>query len=431
MSVIIAELNNNAIPAKVFVRRVTFAKAREKYGDKMHPAIEHLLEREMDLLELTGGFVQVALLINITQRLKRGKSFWMNSTVTHATLTTYLLELTEINPLPPHHFCKKCGHLDFDSSHIFSCGADLSDKNCCMCGSTMIADGFQVPLEIVFNFPLIKMPMQTMLVSERSGKLVLEELTRSTEKKALGLDDLTLVFWNRLAGVEETKESNQTEVVDSLAAIRHQALMNMPKIEIRQCLQADLFEKLADETGDVISNNVLADRKLVEAFFQVSFNDYLAIIQQSVAVFYPNGNSSDLLYQKAYQHLVESEPTFSNLLETIAVYFAGDDFSPHLRPEECRLVLSREDLYLFFLHVGLEKEYALRIANDVRKGKGLRQSAEIDRLKLSSKTLEWINAIRYLPVRSWLVLEALMQLRLMYYRVNYPEAWERHVVKDL
>ena len=431
MSVIMAELNNTDIPPKTFVRQMTFAKAREKYGDKLHPAIEHLLEREMALLEGTGGFVQVALLINIIQGLKQKKSFGMNSIVAHATLTTYLLELTEINPLPPHHLCKKCGRLDFDSSRIFSCGADLPDKKCCMCGSDMIADGFQVPLETVFNFPLIKMPMQTMLVSERSGKVVLEELTRSTEKKALGLDDLTLVFWNRLAGVEETKESNQTEVVDSLAAIRHQALMNMPKIEIRQCLQADLFEKLADETGDVISNNVLADRKLVEAFFQVSFNDYLAIILQSVAVFYPNGNSSDLLYQKAYQHLVESEPTFSNLLETIAVYFAGDDFSPHLRPEECRLVLSREDLYLFFLHVGLEKEYALRIANDVRKGKGLRQSAEIDRLKLSSQTLEWINAIRYLPVRSWLVLEALMQLRLMYYRVNYPEAWERHVVKDL
>ena len=431
MSVIIAELNNNAIPAKVFVRRVTFAKAREKYGDKMHPAIEHLLEREMDLLELTGGFVQVALLINITQRLKRGKSFWMNSTVTHATLTTYLLELTEINPLPPHHFCKKCGHLDFDSSHIFSCGADLSDKNCCMCGSTMIADGFQVPLEIVFNFPLIKMPMQTMLVSERSGKLVLEELTRSTEKKALGLDDLTLVFWNRLAGIEDTKGCNQQEVIDSSAAIRHQAFMNMPKIEIRQCLPAELFERLADETGDVISNNVLEDRKLLKAFFQVSFNDYLAIVQQSVSAFYLSDNISNQLYRKAYQHMVASEPTFSNLLETMAVYFAGDDFSPHLRPDECRLVLSREDLYLFFLHVGLEKEYALRTVNDVRKGKGLRQSAEIDRLKLSSQTIEWINAIKYLPTRSWLVTEALMQLRLVYYRVNHSEAWERHFVKEL
>ena len=431
MSVIIAELNNNDIPAKTFVRQITFAKAREKYGDQLHPSIEHLLEREMELFERADGFVQIALLINITQRLKQEKSFWMNSIIAHATLTTYLLELSEINPLTPYHFCKKCGRLDFDSSRIFSCGADLPDKNCCMCGSDMITDGFQVPLEIAFNFPLIKMPMQAMLVSERSGKLILEELTRSTEKKALGLDDLTLVFWNRLAGIEETKECNQPEAVDSLAAIRQQALMNMPKIEIRQCLPADLLEIFADETGDMISNNVLADRKLLEAFFQVSFNDYLAIVQQSVAAFYPNCNSSDLLYRKAYQHLVESEPTFSNLLETIAVYFAGDDFSPHLRPKECRLVLSREDLYLFFLHVGLEKEYALRIADDVRKGKGLRQSAEIDRLKLSSQTLEWINAIRYLPVRSWLVLEALMQLRLVFYRVNYPEAWERHVVNDL
>lgn len=155
MSVIIAELNNNDIPAKTFVRQITFAKAREKYGDQLHPSIEHLLEREMELFERADGFVQIALLINITQRLKQEKSFWMNSIIAHATLTTYLLELSEINPLTPYHFCKKCGRLDFDSSRIFSCGADLPDKNCCMCGSDMITDGFQVPLEIAFNFPLI------------------------------------------------------------------------------------------------------------------------------------------------------------------------------------------------------------------------------------------------------------------------------------
>lgn len=52
-----------------------------------------------------------------------------------ASLVSFLMGITETNPLPPHYICRKCEYADFAVSgikghQIGDIGADLPDRKC-------------------------------------------------------------------------------------------------------------------------------------------------------------------------------------------------------------------------------------------------------------------------------------------------------------
>ena len=70
--------------------------------------------------------------------------------------------ITEVNPLSPHYYCKKCHYSDFNSEEVRAyagrAGCDMPDKVCPMCGEPLRKEGFDIPFETFLGFKGNKEP---------------------------------------------------------------------------------------------------------------------------------------------------------------------------------------------------------------------------------------------------------------------------------
>ena len=63
-----------------------------------------------------------------------------------ASYVAYLLDATDINPLPAHYYCKVCKTVEF--VHNVEEGWELTPKECSKCGSVLQCDGYNLSFEV-------------------------------------------------------------------------------------------------------------------------------------------------------------------------------------------------------------------------------------------------------------------------------------------
>ncbi len=75
-----------------------------------------------------------------------------------------MMGITEVNSLPAHYRCPKCKHSVFNDEEgvalgvAYSCGFDLPDKMCPLCGEKMAKDGHDIPFATFLGFNADKVP---------------------------------------------------------------------------------------------------------------------------------------------------------------------------------------------------------------------------------------------------------------------------------
>ena len=78
------------------------------------------------------------------------------------TFVATMAGITEVNPLSPHYYCKKCHYSDFNSEEVRAysglSGWDMPDKKCPVCGEPLAKDGFDIPFETFLGFKGNKEP---------------------------------------------------------------------------------------------------------------------------------------------------------------------------------------------------------------------------------------------------------------------------------
>ena len=126
---------------------ICYSKAYSMYGDPLPEIVEERLKRELNSI-ISNGF---AVMYIIAQKLvwksnEDGYLVGSRGSVGSSFVAT-MSGITEVNPLSPHYYCKKCHYSDFTSEEVRKyaggCGHDMPDKLCPVCGEKLVKDGFE------------------------------------------------------------------------------------------------------------------------------------------------------------------------------------------------------------------------------------------------------------------------------------------------
>lgn len=144
------------------LREICYQKAHSMYGDPLPEIVTERLERELNSI-ISNGF---AVMYIIAQKLvwksnEDGYLVGSRGSVGSSFVAT-MAGITEVNPLSPHYYCKKCHYSDFESEEVQAyaggCGWDMPDKACPVCGEPLAKDGFDIPFETFLGFKGNKEP---------------------------------------------------------------------------------------------------------------------------------------------------------------------------------------------------------------------------------------------------------------------------------
>ena len=144
------------------LRDICYNKAHEMYGEELPPIVQERLERELNSIISNGYAVMYIIAQKLVWKSNEDGYLVGSRGSVGSSFAATMSGITEVNPLRPHYYCKKCHYSDFDSKEVLAyagrSGCDLPDKNCPVCGEPLTKDGFDIPFETFLGFKGNKEP---------------------------------------------------------------------------------------------------------------------------------------------------------------------------------------------------------------------------------------------------------------------------------
>jgi len=153
-------------------------KAKEIYGEKIPLIVKDRIEKEIkSITENKFSTVYYISYLLVKKSLDEGYLVGSRGSVGSSLVAT-LMDITEVNPMPPHYVCPKCHFSSFkmtteeklryslNETEIklqslldnVDSGFDLPEENCPICETTMNRDGHSIPFETFLGFKGDKVP---------------------------------------------------------------------------------------------------------------------------------------------------------------------------------------------------------------------------------------------------------------------------------
>ncbi len=138
------------------VTDMVYKNAHKIYGDNLNELIEKQIEKELHSI-IGNGYAVVYWVSHLLVEKSINDGYVVGSRGSvGSSLVATLLNITDVNPLPPHYLCKKCQYSEFITGT--DDGFDLPSKNCPKCKTPLYGEGHNIPFETFLGFKGDKVP---------------------------------------------------------------------------------------------------------------------------------------------------------------------------------------------------------------------------------------------------------------------------------
>lgn len=444
------------------LRDICYNTAHNMYGENLPEIVTERLERELNSI-ISNGF---AVMYIIAQKLvwksnEDGYLVGSRGSVGSSFVAT-MAGITEVNPLKPHYYCKKCHFYDFDSDmvkkYVGGAGCDMPDRICPQCGENLVKAGFDIPFETFLGFKGNKEPDidlnfsgeyqskaheytevifgkgQTFragtigTVAEKTAEAYVRkyceergikkrrcEVTRISKgctgvRRTTGQHPGGIIVLpighniNTFTPVQHPANDMTTKTVTTHFDY-HSIDHNLLKLDILGHDDPTMIRMLEDLTG-LDAKNIPLDNKEVMSLFKGT--EALGIKPEDIggcplgALGIPEFGTDFVI-----QMLIDTKPkTFSDLIRISGLSHGTDVWLNNAQTlilngdaTISTAICTRDDIMIYLINKGLESEQSFTIMESVRKGKGLKP--------------EWIEEMKKHDVPQWYI-DSCLKIKYMF-----------------
>ena len=146
------------------LRDICEKRAHELYGENLPPVVKDRMDTELSSIIGNGYAVMYIIAQKLVWKSNEDGYLVGSRGSVGSSFAAYLAGITEVNSLRPHYLCPKCQYSDFESDTVRryhdenTCGIDLPDAVCPVCGEKLGKMGFDIPFETFLGFKGDKEP---------------------------------------------------------------------------------------------------------------------------------------------------------------------------------------------------------------------------------------------------------------------------------
>ena len=481
--------------ADLKLEKICYKKAHEIYGDKLPAEVRERIEYELAGIKANEFSSLYMIAYELVKKSNDAGYPVASRGCCGGSFIAFLAGITGINPLPAHYLCRNCkrsffGVKDINGYRYGDLGSDLPDKACPVCGRIMTKEGFDIPAETFLGLHLDKEPYfaidfddeyiyeaqrsaadiegigrvcyggRYFTVDEDQAEKYAKEYFKA--KKRNRSKECILKAAEKIAGVRSDNSlcpavliavpqgvdlCEYTPVVDcghkdmDCTLIEYHELDgNLLRLGVYDGYALSFLRYLADETGtDPNDIEFGADKKVMSLFFGtealgIEPEDIKGITVGTVGI--PEYGYDVLkVLERIKPNRVTDVVRIASMLHGVQVWDGNAEKLIREDPgcfPEC--IASREDIMLYLIGKGLEREKAFKIMEYVRKGKaryGFKEDwvSDMQEAGIPDWYIYSCRKIKYLFPKAHCVNSAIISWRLLYYKLYYPEAFYRGYIK--